>query len=400
MTVNTLLNRLTLIGTIIFTFFTWLYSDELFYLFRGFIIFIIVLSGIVICILSIFGLLWLKYELKQKMAKSEVMYVIAPKDEQVYIRDANHTSIWRNAHRDYRFYGNGQYTEPTEAEKLNLFLNVKNPPQQLSLPSQVIDNQELDLLNVFTQPTQAYAIIGGQQTGKTYQARFIADYWLKRGLKPVVIGPKWDKGEWEGCIKRGGNGDYKAIERAIEKVRGLVNSRHSNKQLGHKDHPIQPIFFDDWTNIVDGADNARLLISEATTLYASVNIILYFIIHGDTSFTWGVDKKGAALKDNFIKLFIVPQYNENGKVIRELTKGYIRFAGETVNRPVKLFDSKIVNSELTIENKPLTEKELKIIEAYKQTGSATGTMKKVFNTRGGRQYKEVIDTLTTYGYSL
>ncbi len=185
--------------------------------------------------------------------------------------------------------------------------------------------EPLDLLGVFTQPGQAYAIIGGQQTGKTFQARHIAAWWLRQGIKPVVIGPKWDVGEWEGCQMFGGQGDYAAVASGLESVRASTLARHQSA-AGHKSHALQPVFFDDWTAVVEGCPSARNLIFEATTLYASVNVVLYFIIHADTGPAWGVERKGAALKDAFIKLFITPVYDRNGRVLREQTRGVIRLA--------------------------------------------------------------------------
>lgn len=88
---------------------------------------------------------------------------------------------------------------------------------------------------------------------------------------------------------------------------------------------------------MDSVSNARALVLEATTLYASVNVLLYFILHSDTANAWGVDRKGAALKDNFVKLFIEPAYDTNGLIVRDRTRGYIRFAGEAVDRPTRLF---------------------------------------------------------------
>jgi hypothetical protein len=156
-------------------------------------------------------------------------------------------------------------------------------------------------------------------------------------LRPVVIGPKWDKGEWGGCYLIGGNGDFEAVERGIALVRKLVEQRHADTTKRHKEHSIQPIFFDDWTPIVDAVHNARALVLEATTLYASVNVLLYFILHSDTANAWGVDRKGAALKDNFIKLVIQPVYSDNGLIIRSQTKGFIQFTGDSTERPAQLF---------------------------------------------------------------
>jgi hypothetical protein len=160
---------------------------------------------------------------------------------------------------------------------------------------QVIDGRavalpapQLDLLQIMTQPTQSYAIIGGQQVGKTYQAQRLARYWLDNGIKPVVVGPKWDRGEWVGCALFGGGGNFDKVAHGMRIVRKLAEDRHAST-AGHKSHLIQPVFFDDWTSIrAKLGKEAEDFIIDATTLYASVHIVLYFIIHLDTAKAWGV----------------------------------------------------------------------------------------------------------------
>lgn len=205
---------------------------------------------------------------QRRLADRESHVLVVTSGNQVFIRDTDHGANWRAAHLDPRFYANGQYSEPTETETraYAVFhaprLTQSNAPQ---LPAP-IESEPLDLLTVFTQPTQRYAIIGGQQTGKTFQARHIANYWVSRGIKPLVIGPKWDKGEWGGCILLGGRGDFQAVAWGINIVRRIVEVRHADKSKAHKEHKMLPIFFDDWTPIVDSVSNARALVLEATTL--------------------------------------------------------------------------------------------------------------------------------------
>lgn len=281
---------------------------------------------------------------RKQAQRDASIYVVVSPEHGVFIRDTDKAASWKPAHLIPNQYQNGKPTQPSEIElttwqtwqALRAPRAAHNIPHQALLPA-MTEAETLELLTVFTQPTQSYAIIGGQQTGKTFQAQHIAAYWLRQGIKPAVIGPKWDRGEWTGCYLMGGNGDFQKVEWGISLIRRLVESRHADTSRGHKQHPIQPVFFDDWTPIVDSVSNARALVLEATTLYASVNVILYFILHSDTANAWGVDRKGAALKDNFIKLFIVPSYNGQGQIVRSLTRGYIVFAGERVERPVKLF---------------------------------------------------------------
>lgn len=348
--------------------------------------------------------------------QAHVMTVVS--GNQVFIRDTNNRASWRAAHLDSRVYANGQYKEPSPAE--TWAWEMFNAPRRLTtaqpaLLPETVETEPLDLLTVFTQPTQSYAVIGGQQTGKTFQMRHIAQFWLRNGIQPVVIGPKWDHGEWEGCIRLGGSGDFASVSRGIAIVRKIVEKRHADSSLRHKDHRILPVFFDDWTPIVEAVTNARSMVLEATTLYASVNILLYFILHSDTAHAWGVDRKGAALKDNFIKLLIVPHYDTNGLIVRERTRGYIRFAGETVERPVKLFHTPLPtygltqeeNSEREIEaiavtvteeqGKP-TEKQQAVLDIW-DTGerSESAIAHQVYHTDGGRQIELVHKTLHKFG---
>lgn len=319
----------------------------------------------------------------------------------------------RALHLDPRTYQNGVHSEPTAAEHKAWQIWTESRGRRPSafrdnphlLPVSVENEKPLDLLSVFTQTLQCYAIIGGQQTGKTYQARHIANYWLAQGIQPWVIGPKWDAHEWGGCKKFGGNGDMQAVENGIRVVTQEVTRRHADDRP-HKSHPVLPIFFDDWTPIVDGVNNARQLILEATTLYASVNIVLYFILHSDTADAWGVGKKGSALKDNFVKLFIQPYYDERGQVIRERTTAYVRFSGETVNRPITLIGSPVASmsagalvvdsDDYTFEVEP-TEEEAEILRLYEAGESYRSITQAVYGKVGKFYNDKVEEVLVKHG---
>lgn len=345
---------------------------------------------------------------RQEEREADV-YAIVSDTHGVFVRDMNPKATWRPLHLNPATYQNGRQAEVTEIELTTwekwqalrshraVASQMVNPPM---LPS-TTEAEQLDLLTVFTQPTQSYAIIGGQQTGKTFQAQHIANYWLRQGIKPVVIGPKWDRGEWAGCYLLGGNGNFEAVEWGIGLIRRLVESRHADTTKGHKQHMIQPVFFDDWTPIVDSVPNARQLVLEATTLYASVNVILYFILHTDTAYGWGVDRKGAALKDNFIKLSIVPQYDGQGQIVRSLTRGYIRFAGESVDRPVKLFSIPPVQMGKGIEVKPngskVDETEARIVELHAQGLSYNEIARQVWGNSGGHQTNRIKEIVGKFG---
>lgn len=327
---------------------------------------------------------------------------------ETWVRDTDGKATWRNLTGTPALYVNGQQHIPQEWEielhrlKLAALAHTRVAAQVIPGQAQLLPGDTvapLDLLTVFTQPLQAYAIIGGQQTGKTFQARNIAAYWVGRGIKPVVIGPKWDKGEWGGCYLIGGNGDFTAVEWGINLVRRLVEQRHA-AQVAHKSHPIQPIFFDDWTPIVDAVSSARALVLEATTLYASVNVLLYFILHSDTAHAWGVDRKGAALKDNFVKLLIQPAYDAAGLIDRNRTAGVIRFAGESTERPTRLFTTSppslgrpVVVSAGRV--KPSAQ-EAQILKLHESGESLSEIARRVYGSKGGKQVNQIKEIINQF----
>lgn len=214
-------------------------------------------------------------------------------------------------------------------------LAAPEPMPQLAAPAEFAP-RTFKLLKVFSQMLQVYALIGGQQVGKTFQARHIVASWQRRGVETWFIGPKWDKNEWANCRMFGGKNDYGAVNAGLIELRNEASRRHSHATLGNKEHAPLLVVLDDWTPVVGECDEAATFILEATTLFASVNIILLFLIHSDTADAWGVGRKGAALKDNFIKVFLIPTRDEEGEVIRELTRAEVKFPGDPILYPVQL----------------------------------------------------------------
>lgn len=305
----------------------------------------------------------------------------------------------QNLTLDPRAYRNGHYEEPTQTEKetLRAILMSKHAATSRMIVEQpallpATAGAQPDLLSVFTQPTQSYAIIGGQQVGKTFQARRIAQYWLQTGIKPIVIGPKWDRGEWDGCALFGGEYNLERVSQGMRIVKKLAEERHTNSKMGHKEHVVQPVFFDDWTAIRAKLEKeAEDFIIDATTLYASVNIILYFIIHLDTANAWGVGKVGAALHQNFIKLRLEPGYNELGLIDRSRTTGYLLMPGQSrkEQRRVILFSGtgqQVIVPDLI---QRLTPEEGKVSFLLANGSSRSAIAREVFGDDGGNQLKKV-----------
>lgn len=346
----------------------------------------------------------MRAERRQADKDSHVLTVV--ENGETWVRDTDPKATWRNLTGTPALYVNGKQNTPQEWEiELHRYrlalMNSRGARASIAQLPETIEAEPLDLLTVFTQPGLSYAVIGGQQSGKTFQARHIANHWLSRGVQPVVIGPKWDKGEWGGCILLGGNGDFQAVAWGIAIIRRIVEHRHASAK-SHKEHKILPVFFDDWTPIVDAVPNARAMVLEATTLYASVNVLLYFILHSDTANAWGVDRKGAALKDNFVKLFIEPAYDTNGLIVRSKTRGYVRFAGEDVDRPARLFTSlPLPMGEPAIFTPPPVElgpneQEQKVLDLKTAGKSYNEIARQIFGSAGGHQVNKIKEVLTKF----
>jgi len=344
------------------------------------------LSGLVV-----FGLLVkeriLLQRAKRKRAERDAEVTSIVVGDQVFINDMNHDAYWRSSHLDPRYYANSKntYSEPSdlEIESWRQFNAPKTIEKTLQLPAVIEQEKQFDLMAIFTQLSQSYAIIAGQRVGKTYQAMQIANYWLSRGCKPIVIGPKWDRGEWAGCTLFGGELNYNAVKRGLKVALRLAKDRHANS-MPHDQHSVQAIFFDDWTSIKKNiGEDAEYLVTEATTLFASVNIIVYFMIHLDTANAWGVDKIGAALKNNFVKLFIEPGYDENGLIDRRYNKGYLMRPGETKKDriPIKLFNGMSVTR--------LSDQEQIVSSMLASGESRSAIAVRLFGHAGGNQLRDV-----------
>jgi hypothetical protein len=174
-------------------------------------------------------------------------------------------------------------------------------------------------------------------------------------------------------------------------VRKLAEDRHASP-AGHKSHQIQPVFFDDWTAIrAKLGKEAEDFIIDATTLYASVNVVLYFIIHLDTAPAWGVGKVGAALHQNFIKLFLEPGFNQAGLIDRTKNTGYLCMPGQPKRdkRPVTLFsgNGQAVNLPLPVD--VLTAEERQVSELRAAGLKRSAIAKQLFGGDGGNQLKRV-----------
>jgi hypothetical protein len=185
----------------------------------------------------------------------------------------------------------------------------------------MLPEPKLNLLHIFTQHQNAYALIGAQRSGKTYQAMFIAQYWLNQNVKPLVVGYKKRSGEWSGCNQIiSDNPDQ--ITKCLQAIIKFANNRHNSQS--HDLVPV-PIFLDDWLWSVRHIDTAEDFFQEASTVLASANIICYFIMQSDTKDAFGGNKYGAMLKNSLTKLILEPVPDASGVIVPGQSRGFIQY---------------------------------------------------------------------------
>jgi len=176
--------------------------------------------------------------------------------------------------------------------------------------------QSLDFIEVMTKAKRCFSIVADQQTGKTTLAHYIVEYWMQRGIKPLVISQKYDAGEYANCEKFGP--DSASITAGFDLVRQEAAYR---QQLADGGKPynamrLQPIFLEDFTSFASILDNKALesFVAQALTVFAARGLLLYFIVHSRNKNAFGLGKQGAALKDQMTRLEIIPAYTTTGEV--------------------------------------------------------------------------------------
>lgn len=174
----------------------------------------------------------------------------------------------------------------------------------------------LDFLTVMTQPRRVFSIIADQQIGKTTLCHYLAEWWMMRGVKPVVIGQKFDTGEYRNCERYGP--DTASILAGFETIRQEANYR---QQLANEGQPfsemeLQPIFLEDFTGMTSIMDRTELerFVAQALTVYAARGLLLYFVAHSRSKEAFGLTRQGASLKDQMTRLEIIAAYDNNGNV--------------------------------------------------------------------------------------
>lgn len=255
--------------------------------------------GAIAAIVGTIYLVWLAiHTVRHKIRRDEATTAKLENESRIITHDHNHVA--------YRW---------NDGELFPVYVPQLKPANALALPMGE-GVQSLDFLEVMTKPKRCFSIVADQQTGKTTLAHYIVEYWMQRGIKPVVISQKFDAGEYANCEKFGP--DSESITAGFDLIRQEAAYR---QQLADNGKPynamrLQPILLEDFTSFASVIDNKALesFVAQALTVYAARGLLLYFIVHSRNKNAFGLGKQGASLKDQMTRLEIIPAYTMTGEV--------------------------------------------------------------------------------------
>jgi len=286
-------------------------------------------------------------------------------------------------------------------------------PRQALLPAPIEREtaipQTLDFLTVMTQPRRVFSIVADQQTGKTTLCHHLAEWWMQRGVKPVVIGQKFDAGEYRNCERYGPDTD--SILAGFEAIRQEANYRQRLADEGQpfSEMELQPIFLEDFTGMTSIMDRAELerFVAQALTVYAARGLLLYFVAHSRAKEAFGLTRQGASLKDQMTRLEIIAAYDNNGnvdhsrkQVVCSIGSGNepVTVTGIPSYRPNLDRDCRLALYSLAIPvaERVIDPQEQTILNMYDAGANISTIAAAVYGSKGGPQNGRVKEVLGKY----
>lgn len=286
------------------------------------------------------------------------------------------------------------------------------PRQSILLPAETEQEtipQTLDFLTVMTQPKRVFSVVADQQTGKTTLCHYLVEYWMQRGIKPVVIGQKYDAGEYRNCERFGPDND--SILAGFEAIRQEAQYR---QQLADEGQPfgemeLQPIFLEDFTNMTTVLDRSELerFVGQALTAYAARGLLLYFIAHSRAKEAYGLTRQGASLKNQMTRLEIIATYDNKGNVDHSRKKIVCTIGSNSEPAPVTGVpgyrpnldrDCRLALYSLAIPvmERAIDPAEKTVIEMTRAGANISTIATAVYGSKGGPQNNKVKDIQAKY----
>lgn len=211
---------------------------------------------------------------------------------------------------------------------------LSNPSERRQV---VVDEQEqlkarptVDIVKAMSYPGRCYAIWGPQQSGKSWIGRHVLSQLVQDGYRATIVGPKLPYGEWGDCPTFGP--DWESVIEGLKSMAALAEYRR--RESVRRKVPTQSFtpeywLIDDWTETVStlGKPAEQLLVS-ATTMFASCRIIPIFVLHANTTKSWG-NAVGKCLTENFLRVRVIAGFDDlTGKPDPRLSSYAVMMPGD------------------------------------------------------------------------
>ncbi|MBN1992826.1 MAG: hypothetical protein JW953_08975 [Anaerolineae bacterium] len=323
------------------------------------------------------------------------------RDEAITRKLENESSIITHDHNHVAYtFSNGQL--------FPIYTPQLKQSEMLQLASGNV--QTLDFLEVMTKPRRCYSIVADQQTGKTTLAHYLVEYWMKQGIKPIVIAQKYDFGEYAHCEQFGPDSDSIVTGFDLVKQEAQVRQQLA-KQMAYGEMNLQPVFLEDFTSFASliGGKELESFVSQALTVFAARGLLLYFIVHSRVKGAFGLGRQGASLKDQMTRLEIIPAYHHNGeidhagkKVVCSIGSNLIDVpvTGIPHHRPRLDYDCtlSLYSLQMDFDHKPQPSRlESSILRRYDQGQGISQIATSVFGQQNGYNTSKVKAVLEKFG---
>ncbi len=195
----------------------------------------------------------------------------------------------------------------TEIDQVPFMIDPNKRHAAAASPTPETSEPNVDLVAAMQYPGRAYGVIGPQQSGKSWVARHALSRAAHNGHRIIVIGPKIPTHEWGTHCEIYGP-EWEDVVAGLRLIGRLARDRR--EEATRRQIPTQsfePIYvaIDDWTETVSMlGDEASKLLTSATTMFASCRIIPTFILHANTTRSWG-NAVGKCLTENFLRVRVI-----------------------------------------------------------------------------------------------
>jgi hypothetical protein len=341
----------------------------------------------------------LKERATRKLAERDaaVLVVTADEGQQVYIRDTDQSTSWRNAHLDVRVYANGQASQPNPAElaawQVYMFRHrpaVTDHPGLSLLPVQT----QVDLLAALD-AVQRCLIVGASDSGKTTLLQWLVSRRLQTS-KVIVIDPHAYPDKWPHCVVVGTGRNYAEIDRALEALVRLMTKRYDEIGKGivaEQGHTRITILIDEWRAIVYNVKGASEAIKALLTESRKAAFSVFVASHSDRAKPLGLEGE-YDLKDGFAVVRL-SMANGQRQATLDLGNGEVL---ATLPGPYPTQSSQLIEGEqptLNLEVEP-TPTEAHILNLYEAGETVSAIATAVYGSKGGNQNQQVKEVLRKY----